>query len=68
MVAYVYARGSVFEDEVNRYMTTGVPIIPSDPTRGIIGGSKLGNVSSRDVAENKASMARSNAKKPSPFE
>ena len=43
MVAYVYARGSVFEDVVNRYMTTGVPIIPSDPMRGMIGGNRLGN-------------------------
>ena len=49
MVAYVYARGSIFEDAVNRYMTTGNPIIPSDPTRGI-GGNRLSNASSLDVA------------------
>ena len=43
MAAYIYARGSRFEDVVNRYMTTGVPIIPSDPMRGMLGGNRLGN-------------------------
>lgn len=52
MVAYVYARGSAFEDVVNRYMTTGVPIIPSDPMRGMIGGNRPGNGYSLDVAGN----------------
>ena len=51
MVAYVYARGSVFEDVVNRYMTTGVPIVPSDPMRGKIGGKSPGNGTSSSSLE-----------------
>ena len=31
MAVYMYARGSPFEDIMNHYMTTGIPINPFDP-------------------------------------
>ncbi|CAF9932790.1 MAG: hypothetical protein HETSPECPRED_008456 [Heterodermia speciosa] len=31
MAIYIYARGSPFEDIMNHYMTTGIPINPFDP-------------------------------------
>ena len=31
MMVYMYALGSPFEDSMNHYMTTGVPINPFDP-------------------------------------
>ena len=41
MVMYMYALGSPFEDTMNHYMTTGIPISPFDPmfvkNLGIVG-------------------------------
>ena len=33
-MVYMYARSSPFEDLMNHYMTTGVPINPFDPRFG----------------------------------
>ena len=46
MVVYIYAKGAMFEEVVNRYMTTGVTIQPFDvlPESRVGNGSKANDV------------------------